>query len=133
MYKNDGIKNIPGARDASDASRAPTCPRPPPSTPPPRSLSPPSSSVWLQFGRVEVVVVTWRCVVLVKVTINRKKDRNKNKIKIEITYQRLERHVDDASLGPFFVLLGSVSVVRAFVCGHSSSCWCRLPVLVVCW
>ena len=93
------------ARDASDASQALShlrpC-RPPPYPPLPCSLSPPSSSVWdasrwwctrpcLDGGGCDVVV--W-CVVLVKITINRKNRKKK-------TYRGPKRHIDDASLGPW--------------------------------
>ena len=77
------------ARDMSDVSQAPSHPHPrhpPPYPPPPRSLSLPSSLVWdasrwwcthpcLDGGGCDVAV---RCIVLVKITINRKNRKKKN-------------------------------------------------------
>ena len=120
------------ARDASDVSQAPShpCPRrPPPYHPPPRSLSPPLSSVWdvsrwwctclcLDGGGCDVAV---RCVVLVKITINRKNRKKKKNIpRAQETHWQCiswalfvllgpwgsgsgpKRCVDDVSLGTFF-------------------------------
>ena len=103
------------AWDASDASQAPSHPHPrhpPPYPLPPRSLSLPLSLVWdasrwwctcpcLDGGGCDMAV---RCVVLVKITINRKNRKKK-------TYRGPKRHVDDASLGPFLCSWGPEGVV----------------------
>ena len=103
------------ARDTSDASQAPSHPRPhrpPPYPPPPHSLSLPSSSVWdtsrwwcmcpcLDGGGCDVAV---QCVVLVKITINRKNREKK-------TYREPKRRIDNASLGPFLCSWGPEGVV----------------------
>ena len=113
------------AWDASDASQSPSHPRPrrpPPYPPPPRSLSPPSSLVWdasrwwcmcpcLDGGGCDLAV---RCVVIVKITINRKNGKKK-------AYRGPKRRIDDASLGPFLCS----GVLREWFWAQEA-CWRRV-------